>query len=342
MSIKSLKVWQKTLIIIACVLAFLGVAVLGAITYFKLPVSSYYKASEKAFVIPDLDDDFVPQGFHYDSENDVFIISGYMSDDDPSPIYLVDRESGRKIKEVDLKKKNGADFTGHSGGVAVYGEYLYVAGSKCIYVYSYTDLLNAGDDSSLTSLGTFSTKVSDTDYGGTSFVTVQGDYLYVGEFYDGGKYLTLDSHKVTTPSGKVNNAIMLKYRLNSACTDTFGFEGKPEAAYSIPDKVQGVAFNGDNIYFSTSYGASFSHIYEHQFAGITTTDTIDMLDCTLPLYHFDDLTLIKDYKIAPMSEEIVFVDNYLYTMCESASNKYIFGKLIGGKWCYKTDLTKMK
>lgn len=265
-----------------------------------------------------------------------------MSDDSPSPIYVVDRKSGTPLKEVSLKKKNGSNFTGHSGGVAVYGEYLYVAGSKCIYVYSYTELLNTTGDDSLTCLGTFSTKVSDNDYGGTSFVTVQGDYLFVGEFYDGGKYLTLDSHKVTTPSGKVNNAIMLKYRLNPSCTDTFGIEEKPLEAYSIPDKVQGVAFNGEYIYFSTSYGITFSHIYEHQFSELATTDTIDMLNCTLPLYHFDQTTLKKDYKIAPMSEEIVFIDGYLYTMCESACNKYFFGKLTGGKWCYKTDLTKMK
>ena len=36
------------------------------------------------------------------------------------------------------------------------------------------------------------------------------------------------------------------------------------------------------------------------------------------------------------------VDGKLYVMCESASNKYKFGKLIGGKWCYATNLEEMK
>lgn len=42
-----------------------------------------------------------------------------------------------------------------------------------------------------------------------------------------------------------------------------------------------------------------------------------------------------------MAEEIVTVDGRMYIMCESASNKYFFGNLIGGKWCYRTDLEKM-
>ena len=42
-----------------------------------------------------------------------------------------------------------------------------------------------------------------------------------------------------------------------------------------------------------------------------------------------------------MSEEIVLVDGKTYVMCESASDKYKFGKFTGAKWCYATDLTKM-
>ena len=41
-----------------------------------------------------------------------------------------------------------------------------------------------------------------------------------------------------------------------------------------------------------------------------------------------------------MSEEIVIVDGKLYTMCESATNKYIFGKFTSAKYCYATDIAK--
>ena len=33
-------------------------------------------------------------------------------------------------------------------------------------------------------------------------------------------------------------------------------------------------------------------------------------------------------------------DGKLYTMCESATNKYIFGKFTSAKYCYATDLSK--
>ena len=41
-----------------------------------------------------------------------------------------------------------------------------------------------------------------------------------------------------------------------------------------------------------------------------------------------------------MAEEIAAVDGKLYTMCESATNKYIFGKFTSAKYCYATDLSK--
>jgi hypothetical protein len=62
----------------------------------------------------------------------------------------------------------------------------------------------------------------------------------------------------------------------------------------------------------------------------------------VPVYALDSASLVKDSKIAPMSEEIVIIDNQLYVMCESASTKYIFGNFLGAKWCYKTDLSKMR
>ena len=61
---------------------------------------------------------------------------------------------------------------------------------------------------------------------------------------------------------------------------------------------------------------------------------------TVPRYVLDSSTQKGDIKLAPMSEEIVIVDGKLYTMCESATNKYIFGKFTSAKYCYATDISK--
>lgn len=340
----NLKTWQKTLIIIGAIFAFLALVLLGAIGYFRLSVASYYNASKKAFVIPDLNDDFVPQGFHYDAENGTFIISGYMSDDDPSPLYVVDATSGKTIKEVSLRTQSGRPFTGHTGGVAVYGDYVYVAGgdARCLYVFSYDELLTASDDGEISCIGKFSTYYAEDDFVDVFFVTVHDGAIYVGEFYRAKDYPTLASHKMNTTNGDYNQAFMLKFDLDASLTDTFSISPAPAAAYSITDHVQGMAINDGKIYLSTSYGLSFSHVWEYDLASVNDEASTVVLGATTPLYSFDRGNLLHDYKIAPMSEEIVFVDGYLYTMCESASNKYIFGKFIGGKWCYKTDLSKMK
>ena len=57
---------KKAVITVLIVLvALVAIVFIGARIYFRAPVSSYYKASEKAFVIPGLMDNMVPQGFDY-------------------------------------------------------------------------------------------------------------------------------------------------------------------------------------------------------------------------------------------------------------------------------------
>ena len=46
--------------------------------------------------------------------------------------------------------------------------------------------------------------------------------------------------------------------------------------------------------------------------------------------HLDSANLTDTITLPPMSEELVYRDGRIYVMCESASNKYIFGKFIRG------------
>lgn len=337
---------KKTLIIVltafASLIAVLGIAVLGFIGYFRLSVNGYYKASEKAFKIPGLNDGFVAQGMHYDERENVFFITGYDNDGDVSPVHLVNKDSGERVKSVKLLKADGTDFKGHAGGIAVNGAYVYVAGgaSKCIWVYSYNDIINAGDGGSVVCQGKFETKISDEDAVNVSCVTVEGDRLIVGEFYREPEYPTPDSHKMTTTAGDYNQALGLEYKLDPILgLASYGIVPVATKAYSLPDAVQGIALHDGKIYVSTSWGLSFSRIYAYDESKCNQEGKLNYIT---PLYALDSASLVEDYKIAPMSEEISFVDGELYVMCESASKKYIFGNLIGARWCYKTDLSKMK
>ena len=330
----------KSLLIIALsVLLFVVTVFMGIRLYFRLPVMSYYQASEKAFLIPDISNDFVPQGLHYDKENKYFITSGYSSKDEPSTVHVTEKDTGKTIYSVELLNEDGTPHEGHAGGVAQYNDWVYVAGSSshCLYVYSYSQILSGVKQ--VKAIGKYSLEISDTDYLKASFVSVMGNRLVVGEFFNEPSYKTLDSHKTTSSSGEKFGGIALEFALNGNLK--FGIATRPIRAFALPDKVQGVYFTDNDIYLSTSLGLKSSYVYKHDVAKLETGSNIDVLGVSLELKMLTSKSLVSTYKTPPMSEEIAIVDGKLYVMSEFACNKYVLGKFTSAKWCYATDLSNL-
>lgn len=334
--------WLKLTIIFLCVVLGLCALVGGMIAYFRLSVKEYYNNSTPVFNIPALSKGLVPQGFAYDEDNKWFITCGYMNDGSASSVYAVDRLTNKTVKGVKLYTDENTPFTGHCGGVAIYKNYIYIAGGSdcCIYVFDYAKLKTAKDGDKILLLGKVETK-SQNDNIRPSFVTVKGSRLYVGEFYRQSNYPTLDSHHLQTPNGDFNNALIVEFALsNLSYKDTYGINIAPKNAYSIPEKVQGMAIEDDRMYLSTSWGLGFSKILVYDiYKGSTEKKTIFDTD-DITVYYMDNKNLVQTIKAPPMSEEMVILNKKLYIMNESACNKYIFGKFTDGKWCYATDLTK--
>lgn len=322
-----------------CVLGVLtAMVLLGARLYFRLPVRDYYKASERGFLIPDCNRGFVAQGIAYDGETGRFLVNGYQKDHVASPIYIIAPGARKPDRTIRMAEPSGADYTGHAGGIARYGDYIYVAdgGGRRLLVFSSQSIYEAADGERVAAIGAFDTAVSDTDYIGPAFVTVDGDRLVTGEFYRDPNYQTPESHKFTTLAGDYQQALAVEYRLSGEAL--YGIEPVPVKAYTLPDLAQGMCFDGGRIYVSASWGTALSHIYQYDESGLQLQGNIALLGAELPLYALDRGALLSDGVIAPMSEEITVVDGKLYTMCESASNKYIFGKFTSAKWCYATDV----
>ncbi len=338
---KKFKLWQKLTIIFCSIIVALGVILGCAIGYFRLPVNEYYKNSQKAFIIPALSTAYVPQGFCYDQQSAWFLATGYMKDESASPVFAVDKASGNTVKTVYLYLQNGKAYTGHCGGITFYKDYLYIAdgGEHCLYIFDYAQFKTAKNGDRLTCIGKFITETANGDYVKPSCVEVNGDKIIIGEFFREPKYKTFSTHKITTPNGDKNTALAVEYDLDDTFTDTFSINPVPKKAYSMTGMVQGMTFDGDKVYLSTSWGASFSHIYVYDLIA-STKGTMTVLENEVPVYYLDSKSLIKDLKIPPMSEEMTIVDGKLFVLSESASTKYIFGKFTGGKWCYATDLSK--
>lgn len=322
----------RTLIIAAGSILIILVA---AICYFRIPVHGYYSASEKAFKIPDCNAGFVAQGISYDADSNSFFVTGYNADGSASRIYVVNKNNGT-FKRVSMLTETGEPFACHAGGLSVTDSYVYIAGGSdgCIYVYNRREILSAANDDSVTCLGSFETALGDGTDIDTAFTTIHNGKLYVGEFYRDPNYPTEKSHKITTRSGDYNQALAVSYEFSDDESAVFGLSQNPSAVYSIPDLVQGMCFHNGEILLSTSYSIAFSNIYAYDEKSLKQHGKI----AGVPLYELDSSTLAYSIKLPPMSEEIEFIpgENNMYVMCESASNKYIFGKFTGGEWCYAT------
>lgn len=336
-AVKKLPTWAKIVMVFVIILSILCAVVLGARVYFRASVSQYYKNSEKSFVIPEINSGFVPQGIDYAEDEGYFYITGYSSKDKASPIIIVDKKTNQCVKIIDMKSEDGEPFTGHAGGIAVHGEYVYIAGGKdkCVYVFSRDQIKNCNNGGSVAFCGMYLLN-SEDDYIGPAFLTVSGDSLIVGEFHRDENYKTLPSHHIALTNGGENTALAVEIKFDE--TKKYGLSEEISKAYSIPSLVQGMCFNDGKVYLSTSYGVKFSNVYSYDVNAAEIRENQKVMGKFVELVVFDEKSLLKQTQIAPMAEEIVIVDQKAYIMCESASNKYIFGKFTSAKYCYATNI----
>ncbi|MBE5742689.1 MAG: hypothetical protein E7360_05180 [Clostridiales bacterium] len=337
--IKMPKIARVITVVILSIIAFLSLVVFGVRAYFMAPINDYYLASAKEFKIPGLGDNFVPQGFAYDANQNRYLISGYFSNKTASAVYFVDGTSGQ-AKQVRLAYKDGSPMKRHSGGVAFYSDFVYVAGSSanCVYVYSYSAMLAVNDGQKVNALGEFSlvNPEDENDYITASALSIDGNRLVINEFHYEPNYSLLDSHEMTTKAGDKHGGYAIAFYFSQ--NEEFGLSKTPVCAYTIRDKVQGMAFHDGKIYCSTSYSLANSVIYEYDRTKMKEESKIKLLGKEISLYAIDSSIFTKSYTLPPMAEGIVFKDNKLLTMSEFACNKYILGKFTSAKWCYATDL----
>lgn len=307
--------------ILLAILLLLVIVVGGVFVGSKIYYHDFYKNAQRSFSVPGLSAGFIPQGFEYIETSKTYVVSGYMKDStQASRIYTVD-ENGRS-EYVELLDKEGKPYTGHCGGVAINGEYVYLSSdADGLAVFALSDVLSGGEAKQL---GNFS--VNDR----TSFCSVVDGYLLTGAFYRAESYETPEYHHVTTPAGDENTALIWIYKLDENAD--FGVSPEAVAALSVREQVQGLAVTNDGkIILSTSWGVSSSQLFLYEI-----DQRVGSVK-DVPLYYLDSANLVETVKAPPMSEELLYLDGYLYIMTESASTKYIFGNLIDARhvWGYQ-------
>lgn len=297
---KILKIALRVLIaLLALVIVAIGVLNLLKFAIYK----DYYQVRDNLCKNPGLGDGFVCQGICAYEDGGKIFVSGYMKDGSASRIYVTDLDDNSYYVSL---AKEGENFTGHAGGIAWSGDTVYIASDGAIHLVSLQSVLNAaeGDTVEIYDEVAVSNKASS--------LYCDGTYLYVGEFHDGGKYIA--NHPYETADGTYH-AIISCYALSDLSA--------PERIYSIRDKVQGICFTPNGkVVLSTSYGLSSSYYYIYNLSEATLSGVA--FDGA-PVYYLDHC--VSEIKGPAMAEGLDYYDGKIITLTESASNKYIFGKL---------------
>ena len=320
--IKILIITFSSLLVLFC----LGVIIMTLKT--KTPGKASLKNSSKGFVIPWSNKGYIAQGITYDLAKGNFYLTGYMKDGSASPILVVNKKSGKLINAVRMTNPDGTPFTGHAGGLALMNGKIYVAGSNdsCFYVFKKSDIDKADKNSSVSYK-----EILDLQNGGdkikVAFCTSKDSLIYAGEFYRDPQYILSKQHEVQTQDG-LQHALVTGFQINPDGKTTTA-----KIAYSIPDLVQGMCFANGAVYLTTSWGLGKSYVYKYDLSKIPQTGTKEVCGQTVPLYNLTLSNAAATYTLPSMAEEIEYVNGRFYINNESASNKYVFGKFTGGKWC---------
>lgn len=315
-----------TIIVVASLLALIILALGGFSAWQGFKHISFYKDAEKEFRIPGLWGGSVPQGFEYLPEIETFLYTGYHKDGvSPSMVYVIPEDGEGKDRKIELFEKDGSAFTSHVGGISVYGDYVYIADGKGVAIFELIDILNV--DNKATQISYF-----ENDFQ-VAFVEVKGDSLYLGNFYRAVDYETPESHHIVTPNGDKNTAMIYEYQLDPLTS--YPASILPKRAFSITDAIQGMTFGEEGeIILSSSWGLTTSHLYVYDYTRAKTGTYALSENYEIELVYLDGYCMTSDIIAPPMAEEIVYHDGDIYIMSESASMKYIFGKITNGAWCY--------
>lgn len=277
-----------------------------------------YPDSHALCEIPELEKGYVPQGFCYIDSHDMFAISYYASDDTNSIVSIIDASSGERVKTVRLFNQTGSACKAHVGGICAIGDSLIVSSGKTVRRLKIDDVLNAADYGNVKFCGTLNTDMQ------ASYVCSYGTDLFVGQFYtfsiDGG-YDTPAEQRLYAPGFNRNYAMCEKFDLSDMDKVFADETAVPLLVISMPNSVQGIAYDGENFVTSASYsenGASKIRYYKLNESG----KKYNMRGNDVPLYFLIESNATKTIDVPPMAEGIDFYGDVVAGIFESGALKF--------------------
>ncbi len=316
-------------LMVALLLAFAGVNIFVKVTY-----GPFFAQAEREFAIPGIEEGFIPQDLDC-LEDGTWVFSGYMTKGGPSPVFFLKPDGF--TGSFQPVRADGSDYDGHGSGITSDGAHVFLTDDEGILAFDLADVQAVPDKGRVQAKGRRSLEFA------PAFLNIEEDIMFLGNFYHPGAYETPDHHRMDTPGGDWNPAVMYAYPASPEAT--LGYEEQAAWVYSIPPRIQGMCLtDASQLVLSQSYGLNSSHLLVYDLMAVALDEAAQPTEVffadgrEVPLYYLDALSLAEDISAPPMSEGIEWHEGRVFISCESASDKYLFGKIYGGNAVYGLSL----
>lgn len=260
-------------------------------------------------VIPGLQQGAVPQGMAVAGQR---IFLSHYFDEGPSCLSVLDASTGRLLASVVLRDAEGQAHRGHAGGIAVLGEFLFVASDgKCLQ-YALKPLLQEKLPRSVQPVATRRCETA------ASFCAATEELLLIGEFAKPLRYRTDPAHHLRDRKGVRKYAWICGYSAEDPL-------GRPTCVLSIRQRVQGICVSGDRVYLSISWGRrnrSTIAVYRNPLGGAPHSAVRLRDGSRVPLWFLDGENWLGEIDFPPMSEGIAMLGSRLAVLAESGAGKF--------------------
>ena len=257
---------------------------------------------------------WVPQGQGYDADRGEILTSYYGGRSDGVLLSIQaasqDPDSTAEVRSVILggaKADSALDISpapNKGGGVATNGEYVYLADTEAVYVYRRADI-DATDNTCSTPVAPAHVIPMPEGFS-ASYLTVQGDQLYVGSFVK-----NLWDPFGLTPS---KTPELRRFDINAA--DGSFDPANPSGRIETPYNAQGAAITEQGILFTTSYSndrvASPHHLVFQSFDGPAQAFEAEPASQAQSVYDLDYY-----------AEGVNIINGEVWVTYESGADKYL-------------------
>ena len=220
-----------------------------------------------------------------------------------------DRATGDEVRDVYLAGPDGKQELSKGGGVAVDGDFVYVADSSQVYVYRREDIYKAGPGEIVDAV-----HVNEVEGGSASYINIHDGKAYVGRWVENHPWKPAGDgdpevhvYQIDPETGRFVDGDG-GYRYN--VEDPRRTSADPLATIETPYNVQGIAVNDDGILFS----ASFSDL------GPAPSDLIWQDWSDRAGYRLDGDR--SEYDVPDYNEGIQIVDGEVFVATEEGAEKY--------------------